>query len=373
MLRPRLCISLRAKHAKVLVLGTVMGMLLTTYSTGVGNGSPVKEAKDSIYPYTVVTYTDLVAKKSQLPTSVNITSPHSAEKQSGVITPHPFQYTLTPGFCTPGKDSPHIIAYVHSAPRNVEKRAIIRETWANRTYHGNISAGVFFATDLPSTPRLQNTLEKESMLFGDILQGQLQESHLQGRWILDNCGTTTFILKTDNDVYTNVFALLKHLQDLHRVGKTSNILFCRVKRGFSVEREGKWGIPYEMYPRKMYPPHCPGVAFVLTMDVARALYEASYRTPLFWIDDVWLTGMVAAKAKVRHIAANFSYHVYIKSKQLMGKHWYKYLFCHLGRGHVDLNYLRVLWKNVVVVAQNHTIPETEVVVPGKVVSRSTSI
>ncbi len=416
------CISVRIK---VFVLGAVLGVFLTAYTTEIENGSPVKDVKEyfhqntenpvstsselllgpfettscacsnnvengsladktnaSIRQINVVAYSSSVTKKAQLPASVPVTSPHPVEKQSGVITPHPFQYTLTPGFCTPGKGSPHIIAYVHSAPRNVEKRAIIRETWANRTYHGNISLGVFFATGLSSTPRLQKTLEKESKLYGDILQEDYKDNYknltYKGvgslRWILNNCYATTFILKTDDDVYVNVFALLKHLQDLHRTGQTSNILFCLLRPYTGVEREGKWGIPHDMYPWRSYPPHCLGMAFVLTMDVVRALYEASYHTPLFWIDDVWLTGMVAANANVRHIASDSSYLRNITSDELVGDHWYQYLFCHLGRGRVaDVNLLRVLWKKVVMVAQSHTIPDTEVVVPGKVISNHTHI
>ncbi len=331
---------------------------------------PIAIAKD------VVADSASAAKKSEVPHPPQKPPPHSPNsgvvvRVAGVVNPHPFKYTITPGFCAPGKDGPLVVAYVHSAPQKSQKRATIRNTWANKLFHGKYSMEVFFATGLVSNPGIQKALEEESALHKDILQENYIDDYknltYKGvgslRWISDNCRNTKFILKTDDDAFVNVFSLLKHLDDLSRTGQTSNIFLCRLMPNMPVLRQGKWGIPLEMYPHDRYPPYCSGLAFVLSMDVAKALYKASYHTPLFWVDDAWLTGMVAATAKVNHTQASRAYDLNKDNieKKFLGVEWYQYLFGHLGPKNFKL-----FWEELVVIARNRTIPNSDMIVPGKV-------
>ncbi len=287
------------------------------------------------------------------------------------------QYTLTPGSCNSDREGPLVVAYVHSAPQNVAQRTLIRETWANKTYHGNISMEVFFSTGLVDNHGAQEALEEESKVYRDILQGNHKDDYKNLtykavsslKWILESCRRSKFILKTDDDVFVNVFSFVKHLHDLNRTGQTSGVFFCRLNRRPPVKRRGKWNIPQEVYPRDRYPNFCSGLAFVFSMDVARALYEASHHTPMFWVDDVWLTGMVAAAAKVKITRASSAYELDTENLEIkfLGEKWYQCLFGHL-ESTTSLNRSFRMWEKLVAIASNQIIPEAKVVVPGNVFS-----
>lgn len=45
-----------------------------------------------------------------------------------------------------------------------------------------------------------------------------------------------------------------------------------------------------MYDKKTYPNYLSGTGYVMSWDVAMKLYNASLITPLFHLEDVYLTG-----------------------------------------------------------------------------------
>ena len=120
------------------------------------------------------------------------------------------------------------------------------------------------------------------------------------KWITSKCKRAKFVLKTDDDVLVNVFSLLRHMSDLNKARKTSKLLMCRYQRNMPVLRTGKWAVNMTEFQESHYPPYCSGLAYIMTMDVAKALYDASFNTPNMWVDDAWLTGMVAAEAHIKH-------------------------------------------------------------------------
>ena len=58
----------------------------------------------------------------------------------------------------------------------------------------------------------------------------------------------------------------------------------------------KWCVGWDIFPgREYYPSYCSGLAFVLSIDLIPELYSAALRTPTFWIDDVFVTGVLLAQ------------------------------------------------------------------------------
>ena len=54
------------------------------------------------------------------------------------------------------------------------------------------------------------------------------------------------------------------------------------------------------YPGRMYPPYCAGWFVLYSPDVVILLYREAQRTEYFWIDDVHVTGTLAARANPTH-------------------------------------------------------------------------
>ena len=51
------------------------------------------------------------------------------------------------------------------------------------------------------------------------------------------------------------------------------------------------------YSGEFYPTYCSGAAYILTMDLVPKLLNESYMTRFFWVDDVYVTGILAAVNK----------------------------------------------------------------------------
>lgn len=84
-----------------------------------------------------------------------------------------------------------------------------------------------------------------------------------------------------------------------------------VQRGLAPQRNhGKWHVSLEEYPRRFYPTFLSGWAYVITQPAAIAIMAAArardHAVP-FWIDDVYMTGMLAATAGVARYALNQHY------------------------------------------------------------------
>ena len=63
-----------------------------------------------------------------------------------------------------------------------------------------------------------------------------------------------------------------------------------------------------MYSGRVYPNYLSGTGYVMSVDVAEKLYKAALQTPIFHLEDVYITGICAKKARVRpHNNSLFTY------------------------------------------------------------------
>lgn len=74
----------------------------------------------------------------------------------------------------------------------------------------------------------------------------------------------------------------------------------------------KWYVPESEYPANEYPPFAFGIGYAMSVDAVQRLFVASLRdvTP-FRLEDVYITGILAERAKVQRIAqAGFFNYLY---------------------------------------------------------------
>lgn len=64
--------------------------------------------------------------------------------------------------------------------------------------------------------------------------------------------------------------------------------FCHAKPVGNIS--SKWYAPNYMFDDKVYPNYLSGSGYVMSIDVATKLYNASLSEPLFHLEDVYLTG-----------------------------------------------------------------------------------
>jgi len=273
---------------------------------------------------------------------------------------HPFHYLLTPTSVCSGDI--FLLVYVHSAPRHFKRRMMIRETWANAANFPDITIKVIFLCGIISTAdrlSIQDALSLEADIYGDILQEDFVDTYrnltfkaIMGlKWISSHCRHAEFLLKADDDIFINIFRLVAHLRRIssQRRKPVRKLLLCFVWYRGRVfrNRRSKWYVSEAEYPNDTFPTFCSGSALVMTPDVALELFDASFRVPFFWIDDVYMTGLLAREVGVSHEAFNSMYMFY--PNEIRSKFARRKLPVTLIFGHVHtVNLLKLLWYNVLV-------------------------
>lgn len=261
-------------------------------------------------------------------------------KEGRVVNPHPFKY-ISNGENLCKDKNVYLLVYVHTAPAHFKHRSIIRQTWGNALYYPGTDVRVVFVMGVDEKGDTQPAVAFESAQYGDIVQEDFRDTYrnltYKGiaalKWISTYCPHATFILKTDDDIFVNMFTLLRHLRSLAELSNVhKRMLLCLVWDRMPVLREGKWGISEKEFKANYYPVYCSGSAFVMTTDVAVALHEASYAVPFFWVDDFYVTGLLTMRVPDLDRRQFISTYVLDGQKleeKFNGPQWYLHIFSHL--------------------------------------------
>lgn len=176
--------------------------------------------------------------------------------------------------------------------------------------------------------KVQRRLEAEAKRFHDIVQENFHDSYrnltykaIAGlKWVTNNCRGAKYVLKIDDDIFVNTFSLLKHLRNIDRfgVGK-SDLVLCLLWIRMKVMRDtkSKWYVPPSEFAEDYFPPYCSGSAYIMSTDIVEKMYSISFDTKFFWVDDFYITGLLAGKAKANYQKFNSVY--VIASNQVMSR------------------------------------------------------
>ncbi|XP_064212018.1 uncharacterized protein LOC661554 [Tribolium castaneum] len=197
-----------------------------------------------------------------------------------------------------------LLVFIHSKFDKFDARRAIRETWGQK--RDNVTFYFLLGEDKNRHHEVQLKLRDESQRFNDIVQERFVDSYnnltLKSITMLKlfhlHCSDSyKYLLKIDDDVYLNIASALKELTNR---SITTNVLLGHVYNATNAIRNpaSKWFVPYELYPDEKYPPYLCGAAYIMSADVAVKLYHVALETPIFYIEDVYITGMCAKKANV---------------------------------------------------------------------------
>ncbi|BFF98179.1 beta-1-3-galactosyltransferase 4 [Drosophila madeirensis] len=215
----------------------------------------------------------------------------------------------------PCDDHVQALILVHTSPFNHQKRALIRQTWAERKYIERTPLRVIFllADVWHERPSWQYFLDQENAKNGDMVQGNFKDDYrnmtykhvMALKWFNENCPQAQLLVKVDDDVYMNTPQLVKYLKDPtlpeHAMLLEPDLLLCRPVNAPRVKRSyrSKWRVTYKEYPHRYYPDYCPGFAIVYAPAVARRLFKAAQKANYFWVDDALITGVLAQETHTK--------------------------------------------------------------------------
>uniref|UniRef100_A0A2P2ICA5 Hexosyltransferase n=1 Tax=Hirondellea gigas TaxID=1518452 RepID=A0A2P2ICA5_9CRUS len=234
----------------------------------------------------------------------------------------------------PTSSLPKLIILVHSRPGNLIQRNIIRETWGSinniqdgipvellfvigrldlynyvdeETYHRDTEINRNNVNADKSARRnevLDDLVYGEAVRHQDILIGYFLDTYhnltikheLALRWTTENCPQASMILKADDDAFVDIYGLFGYLNRTLDTAFPRSLLACDIiPEGTSPQRSGKWEVSWEQYQSDRYPQYCSGLSYIMSRDVAKSLIERSRIDKWLWIDDVWMTGILAEK------------------------------------------------------------------------------
>lgn len=202
-----------------------------------------------------------------------------------------------------------LLVVVCSGVDHFEQRAVIRDTWGTIAANRSANTKVVFMLGIQSDISwdLDAKLADEIYQNNDIIQESFEDSYANLslktmralHWIHQHCSQTVFVLKTDDDVFINIPVLLK---DLHNTVHKRFIMGATIAGAEPIrDKTSKWYTPVEKYNETRYPTYVSGSAYIISGDAVSDLYNVSSHNDLFWLEDVFITGMCAEMAGVKHL------------------------------------------------------------------------
>ncbi|KAH3876599.1 hypothetical protein DPMN_000446 [Dreissena polymorpha] len=234
-----------------------------------------------------------------------------------IVNPHDFRYVINPATICQGQQLKYVV-YIHSAPSNFKKRQTIRQTWGSKALMVKHKMMVVFVMGLvPETVTMQR-VKYESNRYGDIVVEDFTDTYrnltykaIGGlKWVSTYCAQATYVIKSDDDILIDVEKLMYLMTSPEVISYgTKRVIMCNKWTKMKVIRDknSKWYISVEEFSSEYFPPYCSGSVFVMSTDVAVALYQASFYTKFFWVDDFYITGMLVQSLKLEHKPLNDHY------------------------------------------------------------------
>ncbi|CAH0400466.1 unnamed protein product [Chilo suppressalis] len=198
------------------------------------------------------------------------------------------------------KKSSFLTIIVTSYVGHVELRSAHRRAMPADLLESMNVTRVFLLSKIPVTEKYitQAAIINELSIYKDILQGSFVENyrnltlkHLMGlRWASNVC-RPTYILKVDDDT---VFSLEGTYKLLLKLGIQETVLMGYMLNNTVPRRniENKWYVTQQEYNLNKYPEYLSGWYYITTSSVATRLCDMALYQPHFWIDDIYITGIL---------------------------------------------------------------------------------
>ncbi|KAK6170309.1 hypothetical protein SNE40_018727 [Patella caerulea] len=209
-----------------------------------------------------------------------------------------------------------IIVVVHSNPAHFAQRFTIRRTCGMRKLFLPIEVRVIFLLGRVDNKKIHENIINEHSRYGDTIQGDFKDAYhnltfkaVMGlHWVSHYCSDAKYVIKIDDDVVFNMWRFLKEVYAKHLY--SSKAIYGISKFRDLIPRTGKWSVPFNILKGFKYYPYefCTGFVLIMSADIIPDLYRASFKVPFFWLDDVYVTGMlrtvvggIAIKQKETHL------------------------------------------------------------------------
>lgn len=174
---------------------------------------------------------------------------------------------------------------------------------------------IFLLAAIPEKEKFieQKAIIDEQSKFGDLLQGNFLEAyknltykHIMGlKWASEDCNNAKYIVKVDDDSVFDVYHLQNYLMDLeHSSDRYLLAGFVLANKTPIRVSASKWFVSKSEFSDEKYPPYLSGWLYITNHKTAHDLVWKSQTENFFWIDDTFVTGILAEKFQIRLLSLN---------------------------------------------------------------------
>lgn len=216
-----------------------------------------------------------------------------------------------PNFCDDDNGATNdLLVVVNSAVSHFEARDAIRQTWGQfAVERGSLVLFLLGSVDPSSADAdvIQEKVFEEESLHGDLLQGTFVDNYYNLtlktisllRWVNATCDRIKYVLKIDDDMFVN----MQMMVDFCETRLFPKAVIGKLARKWKPHRNklSKWFVPQEAFNGTVYPNFATGPAYMFSGDATRPLLETSLALTPIYLEDVYVTGIVAEKAGVRRL------------------------------------------------------------------------
>lgn len=207
-----------------------------------------------------------------------------------------------------------LLIFIASSADHFSQRKVIRGTWGLKLLQDAYNYRIVFLLGT-GDQQTEYLILHESYRYGDLVQINLTESFrnlgkksVAGlQWSNRFCKNADFVMKTDDDILIHIPNLLEAISNAQN---SDSLLMCHENRMRRILRKDlldqvalptsyhKYEVSENELPGEYYPPYCSGMAYVFSSSVRDRLLDATKATPIFFIEDVYLTGFCRHKAGI---------------------------------------------------------------------------
>ena len=212
---------------------------------------------------------------------------------------------ITSSSLCPSDSTLDYLMMIKSSVGHWSRRQAIRETFGKTGLFKHLSSRIVFLLGISENFQKMKTIQAEASQHNDIVQGDFVDTYrnltLKGvmglRWVHENCPNVKVIMNMDDDSFVNIFSVVHRW--IPSFAMRYHSIKCKVYFSYNkaIKRSNshdKWVVDDKLFPGlPRYPmDHCNGLFVLMTGDLVTPMLAAARVNPVFWIDDVYLFGLL---------------------------------------------------------------------------------
>ncbi|XP_076975155.1 beta-1,3-galactosyltransferase 5-like [Tamandua tetradactyla] len=243
---------------------------------------------------------------------------------------------------------PFLVLLVTSSHKQVVARMAIRMTWGRERVVKGRRIKTFFLLGATPTEEEMRVVAQEGQQHRDIIQKDFVDAYvnltlktMMGiEWVHHFCPEASFVMKTDSDMFINIYYLTELLLKKNRTTRFFTG-FLKMNEFPIRKKVNKWFVSKYEYPWDKYPPFCSGTGYVFSSDVASQVYNISGSVPFIKLEDVFV-GLCLEKLNIKLEELHSEQTFFPEGLQFSPCRFKKIVACHFIKPPALLTYWQAL-------------------------------